>query len=420
MLQNILIKSFPNLGATFAGQANRTVGYVSTGGSELGEAFHTLQRINEKFSTIPNFSQRTQIWFEEWQKTATYLEGKINSNDITNKQTLIRASEYYRQSAFFLRDDIKNSNWKYAYEKCYSCFDKAMQLPGGEWKGKEMNISLEGTDKMMFGRYLQSTVSKKSNICFILPGGYDSTISEMFQTGILALRRGHDAFIFDGPGQGLTLLQGGIPMKSDFETYLSHVLNTLEKIHDTEKKQYLLLGRSFGGYLVPRGMTLETNSKRIFAVIVDPGQLDVAEGLQRLGMEIVELVKEGAWKSIDKILQSSIESNKELEFYWKSRAVTHGLTSVGQLLCELQKYNSKGKLNHIVDCPFLIVDNPFDTRSTRGTSLFNELSNNTKRKMVQFEEFDGASDHCEVAASASFERIIFEFLNQIKKSEASL
>jgi len=408
MLAHVISRAYPLLGEVFAGQANRTVGYVSGEGAELGEAFAVLTRIHEAFTTVHDFESRCNIWYEEWTQTAQYVAGLAeislaHGQSQSARQGFIRGAEYYRQGVFFKRASIKNLQWIEGYKQSYACFDRAMGVGNG-WVGKPLNIpyrSSTTSSAELTGRLLIPTTKAVGNICVILPGGYDSTISEMYSsTAVGALRRGYSAYLFDGPGQGLALLNGHF-MQHDFEVVLKCVLDHLDEHFGVNKHRYVLVGRSFGGYLVPRGLT--TNSDRIAAAVVDPGQLELVTP-----EKIAQFLENQAQKKV-KPAEASNEA-AESAFFWQSRCTVHGKQSQRELFDVLREYSSRGKLGN-VKCPVLVFDNPVDTRSNRGTPLYEELVTPIK-KLYTFDPRDGATDHCESGASASFERVVFDWLGE--------
>jgi pimeloyl-ACP methyl ester carboxylesterase len=412
-LANVLMKTYPNLGKVFAGQGNRTVGYVSGGGCELGEALATLQRIDVKFNKISSFQERKNIWYEEWNTIGQYVwecgkKSELEGRLVSARQAYLRASEYFRQCAFFLRDNpIKDSRCREAYYHSYATFELAGKAKvNNDWTLKSLPLQMDGKKLPC---YLISPASSTStgdqpSRVVIIPGGYDSTVSEMFVgTGICGLRRGYHVLIFDAPGQGITITESQF-MSPDFDKILPSVLDLLKNFD-----QVYIIGRSFGGYLVPRGLI--TTHQRVTAAAVDPGQINLMAGANKMfPPEIIQAVMNDDVGKIESWIRSLVDVNDELHFHWHSRRVTHGKTLLGELFLDLKRYKSDVSN---VTTPVLCIDNPFDTRSTRGDVIFDALKSSQMKKLVTFNELDGAGDHCEVAAQASFERIVFDYFDEI-------
>jgi hypothetical protein len=59
----------------------------------------------------------------------------------------------------------------------------------------------------------------------LAPCGFDSTAEAGYAiTGYMALPRGYNVLLLDGPGQGGMLYEYGVPMRPDFESVLSPVI----------------------------------------------------------------------------------------------------------------------------------------------------------------------------------------------------
>jgi hypothetical protein len=106
----------------------------------------------------------------------------------------------------------------------------------------------------------------------LAPCGFDSTAEAGYAaTGYMALPRGHNILFWDGPGQGGMLYEYGVPMRPDFESVVSPVINWLLEQPGVDPKGLVLLGRSFAGYLAPRAASFE---HRLAALVCDPGQVE--------------------------------------------------------------------------------------------------------------------------------------------------
>src|SRR4029077_5357568 len=87
----------------------------------------------------------------------------------------------------------------------------------------------------------------------LIPCGYDSTAEAGYcTTAYMALPRGYNVLLWDGPGQGGMLYEQRRPMRPDFETVLSPVIDWLLEQPGVDAGCLSLIGRSFAGYLAPR------------------------------------------------------------------------------------------------------------------------------------------------------------------------
>lgn len=99
----------------------------------------------------------------------------------------------------------------------------------------------------------------------LIHGGFDSYIEEFYSLGAVMCEYGYEVVMFDGPGQGSTLMFEKIPMTHEWEKPVTAVLDYIGAENVT------LVGISLGGYLAIRAASLE---KRIQRVIADDVMLD--------------------------------------------------------------------------------------------------------------------------------------------------
>jgi len=107
---------------------------------------------------------------------------------------------------------------------------------------------------------------------FVVFGGFDSYVEEMFKTILAMKESGFDVVFFDGPGQGVTLEDYHIPMTSYWEKPIKAVLDYFNLDDVT------VIGVSLGGYLAIRAAAYE---KRIKRVVTDDICADFFETLLR-------------------------------------------------------------------------------------------------------------------------------------------
>ena len=237
----------------FDGQLLRAIGHMYEGGADYGECYSTASRIH---------AHDTESWYREWNATALRIEKMAHTAlERNHKQSaceaFLRASMYYRASGQFFIGDPDEKRSLLAYQKSESCFQEAMKLVP--------NITYESI-KISYkdGRYLPayfmipSNAKQKKGQTIIVNGGYDSTKEECyFFSGAAALRRGYNVLLFDGPGQGLALLEQEITTIPDWENVITPVIDYLNTRDDVDKSKIAALGISLGGYQIPRAATKE-------------------------------------------------------------------------------------------------------------------------------------------------------------------
>ena len=246
-------------------QLERTLIGAYIGGADLGEALATAHRVP---------AGDYAAWHDEWHKTAVAAQQSAERAAQRGLQALachayLRASEYSRQSYFFLRHDLSDDRVSNAYRRQRECFRLAMSLVPFSVEPISIEFGRIPLNGYMF-RPDSSDDTPRPTVLF--PGGFDSTCEEMFKYGAhCALDMGWNAVTWDGPGQGGQLIEHGVTMRPDFESVLTPVVDWALSRSCVSAQSLALVGRSLGGHLGPRGVSHE---RRVRALVADPGQYD--------------------------------------------------------------------------------------------------------------------------------------------------
>ena len=151
-------------------------------------------------------------------------------------------------------------------------------------------------------------------------------------------------------------------MRPDWEAVVPGMVDALIKHPKVDPARIVLVGRSFGGLVAPRGASGE---HRLAAMVVDPGQLRWATLVQRLGDLANHLDDPDAEGQFESLL--TIPALKKV---LAPRMVTHGLTSVRAYLQDLLRYTNEETASAITS-PSFVTDNETDTVSVgQGKELF--------------------------------------------------
>ena len=169
-------------------------------------------------------------------------------------------------------------------------------------------------------------------------GGYDGTAEENFASAV----RGA------GPGLGIrgprrprhghpSLPAASSPCVPTGRTSCPGWSISSSAQPEVDPDRIVLVGRSFGGLLAPRGASGEP---RLAALIVDPGQIDMAEGLpQRLGELWDHVDDPTADDQFEALLQ--IPALKTL---FAPRMTTNGVTTVRAYIGDMRRYTSRDQV----------------------------------------------------------------------------
>jgi pimeloyl-ACP methyl ester carboxylesterase len=392
----------------FDGQLLRVVGAMYEGGSDYGECHSTASRIK---------AHDTESWYKEWHATAVRIE-TIARTALERKhrtsahEAFLRASMYHRASGQFFIGSPNDKRTLPAYQKCEMCFEEAMKL-SPSIKFEKLKIPYKN-DNYLPGIFLTPPNAKeKSGQTIIINGGYDSTKEECyFFSGAAALRRGYKVLLFDGPGQGLTLLEQKLTTIPDWENVITPVIDYLYTRNDVDKSKIAVLGISLGGYQVPRAATKE---KRIAAVIADPGQISIGrKARDRLPLP-------ASWKASFPIntpglavsLVSIVLARRMVDpsYGWTIRRIQHihGFKTIGDMFTELDKFELDPSL---ITCPIFVSWAEKDELAIESKELYEKVKSE-KKKFVHYTEENGSAEHCEAANRSSFNADALDWLDEL-------
>jgi alpha-beta hydrolase superfamily lysophospholipase len=390
-------------------QLSRTLVAVSADAADLGEVFTTAARVVEG---------DYDSWFTEWSTTAESAEALAaealrGGHVVTARKAFLRASEYWRQSFFFLRHDVDDERLQRAWRRHREAFRAA--LPLLDCHAVTTEIPFDGVS--MTGYLFRPADADTPRPTILAPCGMDSTAEAGYvATGYMALPRGYNFFVFEGPGQGGTLYEHRRPFRPDFEVPFADAFSWLLDQDGVHPHAVIVMGRSFGGYLGPRAAAFES---RVAALVADPGQYDFASRIQiftkslgkSLGIDnpdefLSRLLAADA--DLDAQLQKAVDGPRNIEWYG-SRMAAMGTETVGDFLRKQLQFSLAGIAANI-RCPTLLTEGEGDF-AAQGELLFEHLT--CERRLTTFTAAEGAGGHCEGLGSTLFEGYAFDWIDRI-------
>lgn len=373
----------------FDGQLQRSIGKADSGMANVGECLAIAAQITPG---------DRDSWYRSWAAFGARLTAQADTamqagRTVSARGAYLRAAEYLRQAFFFHRDDLDGTELRSAYPACVRAFRAALPLlshPGrvlsGRWPG-----------------YLftpPGSAVPRPTILHI--GGYDGTAEELYASAGPALERGYAFAAFDGPGQGSVMYDQRVPMRPDWEHVVPEMVDNLITEPEVDVEKIVLVGRSFGGFLAPRGAAGES---RLAAMIVDPGQYDLGTAATaRLGALAERINDPAADDQFNALL-----TLPALKALLAPRIVTHGASSVRAYLADMLRYTNAPTITRLT-CPSYVTDNETDTVSTgQGRQLFDHLI--CPKEFRLFTRAEGAEGHCEGMAPIVFWTAAFDWLD---------
>ena len=375
----------------FDGQLQRSIGKADTGMANVGECLAIAEQITPG---------DRESWGRAWSDFAARLAEQGQAaltagHRVSARSLLLRAAEYFRQAFFFHRDDLDGDELRTAYASSVKAFRAALPL-----LDHQAELLADGLSGYLFTP--NHTHGRLPTLLHV--GGYDGTAEELYASVGPALERGYAFAAVDGPGQGSVLYDQRIPMRPDWEAVVPGMVDVLIKHPQIDPDRIVLVGRSFGGLIAPRGASGE---HRLAGMVVDPGQLEMGSALMNrlgdLGRHLDDPAADGEFESLLTV--------PALRAFLAPRMVTHGLTSVREYFRDLLRYTNEGTAAAITS-PSFVTDNETDTVSVgQGKVLFDRLT--CPKTFRLFTKSEGAEGHCEGMAPIIFWTAAFDWLDDL-------
>ena len=400
-----LLIAYLNLHAQYGGfkdeqfsfEFSRTIGYSCTGGADFTECIITASKIEDG---------NIDDWYKEWYKTASRMEETANNflsegHEQSAMETYFRASGYYRTAEFFLHGNPDDPRILDTWGKSRSCFQKAIVF--SDHPIKFVRIPFEETT--LPGYLCLVDDSGKERPLLIIHSGFDGTAKELyFEVAKLALARGFNCLLFEGPGQGEMLRKQKIYFRPNWESVVTPVVDYAVQLQEVNADRIGLMGISFGGYFAPRAIAFE---HRIKVCIANGGVYDFYEnfiGQCPPGTE--EMIKDKeASEEFDKAVEEDIKAGKTDAWIFANGLFTFGTKSPSEYIRLLKPYSMKDYAG-MIECKMLVVDSEKDMDLPgQAKQLYKALD--CPKDYILFTTEEGADQHCQMGAiMISGERIL--------------
>ena len=247
----------------------------------------------------------------------------------------------------------------------------------------------------------------------VYTNGYDSTIHEMAALlAPAAVRRGYNALLFDGPGQGRNLIRDGMPLRPDWETVVRPVIDYALTRPEIDPEKIALSGWSLGGFLAPRAAAFE---HRIAALVADPGQWDERDAILPL-LPLTDAQK-AAFPNIDPALLNPMaawlngpDAPPMLRWRLVQRGFwVNGVDTLFDFFADSLRYELSPVAANIA-CPTFISKPEDDPIADGAPALYDAIT--APKVLVPFTAAEGAGMHCEVMARTLYEQRMFDWLDE--------
>ncbi len=356
--------------ASYDGQFARTLSAAVDGSADLGEAFTAARTVR---------TCSGPAWWQAWSAAAGRADGvaaaaRAAGDLVTARDAHFRASEYHRQSYYFLRSDLQDERLRSGYAAQVSAFRSAVELL--PYPASAIQIPYQETH--LNGYWHTPDGSGAARPTMVIPAGYDSSAESMFGVPD-PIERGFNVLTYEGPGQGGALYEQGLYFFPETDAVVTPVIDWLFTRPEVDPSKVVLVGRSFGGYIAARAAAFE---HRIAALVLDPAQPRMADRIPDglVGRIAPHLVN----------VQMKMSANRA-EFFG-SRMATHGLHTIADYFAELRRYDMLPVADRIT-CPTLLVDAENDFAGG-GSGLLRDAMTSAPTTLVALTAAQGADGHC--------------------------
>lgn len=381
------------------------LGYIPYGGADFGEVQAVAQAVGDGDEAA---------YYEAWMSAADRMTAEAQAalakgHRGSARELFLRASAFYVGSYHPLYGDPVDPRLLAAFRKQMAAFDNGLALcdppilplriPFGEVFMPAYLVPAAGRERV-------------AGPLLILTNGYDGTITDMyFASAVAASRRGYHVLMFDGPGQGGMLYEQSIPMRPDWETVITAVVDFAVTQPLVDPARIALMGWSFGGYLAPRGASGEP---RIAALIADPGLWSLAGGFREYAIKLGATREQAA--NLGEMDQSLIDrmahvvaNERRLRWsviqrgYW-----VHGVDNLRDYLRAAEEFTMEGRAENI-RCPTLLTLAEADPLSASAPSFFDALR--CPKTLLRFTTAEGAGGHVEMMNRSLLNRRALDWLD---------
>ncbi|KAI4199283.1 MAG: hypothetical protein LQ346_002592 [Caloplaca aetnensis] len=353
---------YPFFGSEFFDfESTRILGTAPFGGCEPGEFLEAIAKIKRH-----DAESWYAAWIEQAERVEVIAKKAADDGQLGQAKTAwLRMSNYLRASSYMLPPD--DTRVLQCAERSIQSFRRAIPFMDGQ----VVTLDVPYEDGKTLAAYLflppaSRKLRDRKTPVLINCGGADSTQEELyFIYGVSGPDLGYAVLTFDGPGQGMALKRDNIPMRPDFESVVTRMVDHLSDVANEKPNLGLDLNRiavagvTMGGYYALRGAI---DSRVRACVSVDPFYSLWALALTRMPQWYADLWS-GGWIS-ERVFNWSIYTHMRVDFpsRWEfslgSRMMgtqTPGETLRRFQLFSLDNIEGGGTVLDRVNCPVFIT-----------------------------------------------------------------
>ena len=370
-------------------------------GGAVGECFSTARRVVDG-----DIESWTVAWRDTAQRVEAIAEDCVRAGHrVSAREAFLRASMYWNTAFFYLEHSDPRQLEMYTRHR--SCFSRAAKL---------FDVPIEPVSfpyengKTLPGYFLRADATGRPRPTVMILGGGDTTCEELFYWGggAAAVRRGYNAFLWEGPGQvGAYALDPELTYRPDWEVPTRYAVDYVLSRGDVDAERLALTGHSFGGYFAPRAAAYE---KRITAVIAN----SLSPELKPILMLMANLDPDVPYgEDLEDKADLSNPLTKMFATTFKDRCGMAG-QSLAAFCDNLGAYSLAGLEDHIT-CPLLNMGGEGEgSRMVNAGREFYEKLTCRKAEHI-FRSADGGEAHCQMNNPSLKHQVEFDWLGEVFK-----
>lgn len=395
-------------------------GSIGYGCAEFGELVTVVNQVNAAGASYQSYYE--SFWALA-QRTSALADAEVAAGRTASaRSAYLRASTYYDMCLYFILGTTAAAQEASAYAACQRCFQAASQL--SDLPFEPVRIPYGNT--WLPGYLLRPDDRLVRRPTIILNNGQDAQHIALYPMAVDALKRGYNALLFYGPGQGEMLFERQVPFRPDWENVISPVVDFLRSRPDVDPERIILNGSSLGGELVIRAAAFE---HRLAAVVADPGFLSPWLTWEANFPPIASTLASGASaQEVNAIWQNDIipalgpvgsyEVAKTSEGYGeqflRAARARQVFTDMYDFAMTVMKFTVADVAGQVT-APALVTTYEQDTLvippAEQGSEVF-KLLRGAKRSHY-FTAADGAQFHCAPMAPQTRNQVIYDWLDGI-------
>lgn len=383
------------------------VAYISSGGADMGDIVAVADAVGDG-----DESAFHDAWVAAADAKAADAESVLAAGHRASARGLfLRASCFYAAAYHPLYGTPVDPRLLAAFDKQMEAFRRAMALSAVPVR--PVGIPFEGTE---LPAYLVPAHGRETEVrpLLILNNGYDATITDLyFASGVAALNRGYHVLMFDGPGQGAMLYKHGLPLRPDWETVISAVVDHAETVDIVDPKKIAISGWSLGGYLAPRAASGEP---RLAACIADPGQANIIDAFRGFARALG--ADENEFEDLHRLSDATIDgmwvviqANRQLRWSIGQRGFwANGVADLRGFIEKSLMFTLQDRIDAI-RCPTLLTAAENDPLAAATEGFYEALT--CPKSLLRFTAAEGAGGHCEMANRSLLNQRVLDWLDDV-------